>query len=89
MKKHPTFLFFLVSTLLLGNGYLLFFYASDGNEPHHIHVERDDNIAKYWLDPVRLCYSGGFNRLELKQVRRIIEENRKSFMEAWNEYFGS
>ncbi len=76
-------------TVYRAGPYRFFFYASDGNEPQHIHVERDDNTAKYWLDPVRLCYSGGFNRLELKQVRRIIEENRESFMEAWNEYFGS
>ena len=29
-------------------------------EPPHIHVERDDNIAKFWLDPVRLQRSDGF-----------------------------
>jgi len=23
-------------------------------------VERDDNVAKFWLDPVRLQGSGGF-----------------------------
>ncbi len=28
------------------------------------HVERDDKAAKYWLDPIRLQNSGGFNRLQ-------------------------
>ncbi|MBU0463986.1 MAG: DUF4160 domain-containing protein [Proteobacteria bacterium] len=44
--------------------------------------------AKFWLDPIRLQNSGGFNRFELKQVRSIIEKNQESLMEAWNEYFG-
>ena len=68
--------------------YRFFFYASDREEPHHIHVERDDKVAKYWLDPIRLQSSGGFNRLELKRIRSIIEENHEYLMEAWNEYFG-
>jgi len=28
----------------------LLFYAGDRDEPAHIHVERDDMIAKYWLE---------------------------------------
>jgi len=51
-------------------------------------IERDDKIAKFWLDPIRLHNSGGFNRLELKQIRSIIEVNHQFFMEAWHEYFG-
>lgn len=31
-----------------------FFYAGDGNEPPHVHVERDDGEAKFWLEPIRL-----------------------------------
>jgi hypothetical protein len=36
------------------------FYSSDAEEPPHVHVERDDNSAKFWLGPVRLENSGGF-----------------------------
>ena len=67
--------------------YRFFFYASDRDEPHHIHVERDEKIAKFWLDPIRLQNSGGFNRFELKQIQAIIVENRDALMETWNEYF--
>jgi hypothetical protein len=76
-------------TILRAAPYRFFFYASDSEEPYHIHVERDDKVAKYWLDPIRLQSSGGFNRIELKRVRVIIEENHEILMEAWNEYFGS
>jgi hypothetical protein len=65
-----------------------FFYASDRGEPRHIHVEWDDRVAKYWLDPVRLQNSGGFTRLELRRIRVMIEENHEQLMEAWDGYFG-
>jgi hypothetical protein len=67
--------------------YRFFFYASDRDEPHHIHVERDEKVAKFWLDPIRLQNSGGFNRFELKQIHSIITENQDALMEAWHEYF--
>jgi hypothetical protein len=75
-------------TVLRSGPYRFFFYASDRDEPHHIHVERDDMVAKFWLDPVRLQNSGGFKRLELRQIRGIIDNNYEQLMEAWNGYFG-
>ncbi|MBN1842100.1 MAG: DUF4160 domain-containing protein [Deltaproteobacteria bacterium] len=75
-------------TVFRSGPYRFFFYAGDRDEPHHIHVERDDKVAKFWLDPIRLQNSGGFNRLELKQIRSIIEENQEYFVEALNEFFG-
>nr|WP_320017056.1 DUF4160 domain-containing protein [uncultured Desulfobacter sp.] len=75
-------------TVFRSGPYRFFFYAGDRDEPYHIHVERDDKVAKYWLDPIRLQNNGGFSRFELKQIRSIIEKEQKSFMEAWNEYFG-
>jgi len=75
-------------TVMRSGPYRFFFYASDRDEPRHIHVERDDKVAKYWLDPVRLQISGGFNRLELRRIRVMIEENHERLMEAWDGYFG-
>ena len=68
--------------------YRFFFYASDRDEPLHIHVEQDDRIAKFWLDPIRLQNSGGFNRAEICQIMKIINKNQLRLMEAWHEYFG-
>ena len=75
-------------TVMRSGPYRFFFYASDRDEPRHIHIERDDKVAKYWLDPVRLQVSGGFNRLELRRIRVMIEENHERLMEAWDGYFG-
>lgn len=66
-----------------------FFYASDRDEPYHVHVERDDRIAKFWVDPVRLQTSGGFSRSELARIGGVIMEHRTELMEAWDGYFGN
>ncbi len=76
-------------TVLKIGPYRFFFYTGDCDEPQHIHVERDDKIAKFWLDPIRLQNSGGFNRAEIDRIQKIIQEYRVQLMEGWNEYFGS
>lgn len=67
--------------------YRFFFYAADGAEPPHVHVERDQNRAKFWLNPVRLQESGGFARAELNRLSELVEAHRQSFIEAWDEFF--
>jgi hypothetical protein len=76
-------------TVLRSGPYRFFFYSADGNEPPHIHVERDDSGAKFWLNPVLLERSGGFARPELKRLEAIIEERQTDLMGAWHEYFGN
>ena len=75
-------------TVLKSGPYRLFFYAGDRDEPQHIHVERDDRIAKFWLDPIRLQSSGGFSRIEIARIEKLVNNHRIELMEAWNEYFG-
>jgi hypothetical protein len=65
----------------------LFFYSADRNEPVHVHVERDANRAKFWLDPVRLARSGGFTAAELRDLERVVVANQPRLVEKWNEYF--
>ena len=52
-----------------------------------MHVQRDNHIAKFWLNPVTLERSGGLSRPELRRVERIIEENQASFLGEWNVRF--
>jgi hypothetical protein len=49
-------------TVLRRGPYRSFFYSSDRAEPPHVHVERDANLAKFWLDSfvsTRAAASGG------------------------------
>ena len=75
-------------TVLRVGPYRFFFYAGDGGGPAHVHVEQEDNVGKFWLDPVRLHNSGGFNRNEISRLHRIVEQNKDTLLRAWNEYFG-
>ena len=76
-------------TVLRDGPYRFFFYSGDGNEPPHVHAERDDCEVKYWLEPVRLERSHGFAAAELNRIERIVEENQPELLEAWNQYFGN
>jgi hypothetical protein len=74
-------------TVLRLGPYRFLFYAGDRDEPPHVHVERDDNLAKFWLDPVRLQRSGGFRRVEIQRIQRLVEQHRERLLRSWNEYF--
>jgi len=74
-------------TILHEGPYRFFFYANDRDEPPHIHVEHENKKAKFWLTPVRLERSGGFNRSEISRIRKLVEENQEVLLRGWNEYF--
>ena len=74
-------------TVLISGSYRFFFYSGDRDELPHIHVERERNKAKFWLDPVRLQYSRGFSQSEINRIQRLVEENRERFLRRWNEFF--
>lgn len=66
---------------------LPFFYAGDREEPPHVHVEREDRLAKFWLEPVRYQRSSGFSRVEIQLIHRLVLEHRESLLRSWHEYF--
>ena len=69
--------------------YRVYFYSHDMQEPPHVHMDRDDETAKFWLTPVALAYSIGFRARELRDIQRIVSERSAEFLEAWNDYFGT
>ena len=74
-------------TVLRVGSYRFFFYAGDADEPPHVHVGRDDNVAKFWLDPVRLVSAGRFPRAELRDIERLVAKNAKTLLEEWRGFF--
>ena len=75
-------------TVLRTGPYRFFFVSHDRGEPPHVHVRRENNVAKYSLDPVVLVDSGGFGRAELNRIAALTGEHRDFFLEQWNEFFG-
>lgn len=76
-------------TVLQDGPYSFVFFSSDGGEPPHIHVERDRQIAKFWLAPVSLTKNRGFSEDELRRIVRLVVKHQATFLEAWHEYFGA
>jgi len=76
-----------VPTFFSVGPYRLFVYSNEGHEPAHVHVERDDSTAKFWLGPLRLGRNRGFSLVELKRIERIVRDNSTRCLEAWNAHF--
>lgn len=74
-------------TVLRIGPYRFFFYAADRDEPPHVHVERDDNVAKFWLDPVGLQDRSGFSRAEINRIAMVVNRYRTQLLEAWSAFF--
>jgi hypothetical protein len=76
-------------TVLIIGPYRFFFYSSDGSEPRHVHVEREDCVAKFWLDPLMLEHSRGFPPRELTRILTMVAKHKEELVHAWDEYFGA
>ncbi|HVS11003.1 MAG TPA: DUF4160 domain-containing protein [Planctomycetota bacterium] len=74
-------------TVMRSGPYRFFFYSGDGREPPHVHVERDESTAKFWLEPVRLQSSGGFRSAEVRRIQGLVERHRARLQRSWDAYF--
>jgi len=77
-----------VPTVLRTGPYRAYFYSHEPNEPPHVHVDRGDQSAKFWLGPVALARNLGFSARELHRIERILADHEQELLEAWYEYFG-
>jgi hypothetical protein len=76
-------------TVLRFGPYRIYFYSHEPNEPPHVHVDRDNQSAKFWLEPVVLARNLGFSPKELRKIERILAEREQDLREAWYEHFKS
>ena len=72
-------------TLLTDHGLRYFFWSNEGTEPPHVHVERDDVAAKFWLEPVRLAKSWGLSITDLRRAKLTIEAHEQEFLAKFRE----
>ena len=76
-------------TVLRSGSYRVYFFSHEPNEPPHVHVDRYDMSAKFWLGPVRLARNFGFTARELRRIEILIRANEHLLLEAWRGYFGT
>ena len=75
-------------TVLRVGPYRFYFFSNEGEEPPHIHIDRDEATAKVWLESQELARSRGFRPKEINAILGIVAEHRDHLLEAWHEYFG-
>lgn len=74
-------------TVLRSGPYRLYFYSHEPGEPPHVHIDRDEQTCKFWLDPVVLARNLGFSAKELREMEKLVIDNQQELLEAWHEYF--
>jgi len=74
------------TALRLGS-HRFYFYSYDCGEPRHMHVDRENMSAKFWLDPVvSLAENHGYSRKELRDIEKIAIENLEILRNEWDAF---
>jgi hypothetical protein len=79
-------------TVLYVQGWRLYFYSNEGNEPMHVHAVKGDAECKYWLNPDGFDITEEFEwnctpRLR-REIRQVIFEHFDQIVASWRERFG-
>ena len=80
-------------TVLVENGWRLFFYTNERNEPPHIHALKGDMECKYWLladrFDIKQEYAYNLSPSAQRQIQRIIFENLEYLLGEYRRIHGS
>ncbi len=76
-------------TVLRSRPYRMYFFSHEPDEPPHVHVDRDNLSAKFWIRHVALARNFGFSAHVLRRIRALIEEHQAHFLEVWNGHIGT
>ena len=60
--------------------YRFYFFSHENVESHeqpHIHVKSGHGQAVFWLSPVSLRETWGYNPREIERIRRILNGSRR------------
>ena len=71
-------------------GYRGFFYSNEGSplEPIHIHVEKGQGEAKFWMTPkIKLAESYDMKVSELSRAQKLVMKHRQEILDSWHRHF--
>jgi hypothetical protein len=67
------------------------FFSNDAEEPPHVHVLRENRVAKFWLFPVveraRRSHGKPMKPQEAREAARLVQEHRDLLLEEWHAFF--
>ena len=65
-----------------------FYFFSREERRAHVHVQRAEGEAKFWLDPsVELAINSGLSSKHLMDAQRLIAEHLDEIRTAWAKHF--
>jgi len=73
--------------VIIEDGYRLFFYSNEGNEPIHIHVETGNCTIKIWVDTLKIADEYDCKTKEVKKALLLVEKHLDLINQKWNEHF--
>jgi len=74
-------------TALRTGPYRFYFYSYDCDERRHMHVDRENRSAKFWLDPeVLLADNHGYSRKELRDIQGVAREDLERLRSEWDAF---
>ena len=77
----------MTPVVLRSGPYRFYFHSRETGEAPHVHVDRDDHSAKFWLTPVQLSRNLGFAQHELRRLELVILHHQAALLEAWHDFF--
>ena len=75
-------------TVLRIRGYRFYFYAMEGTEAPHVHVDKGAGTIKLWLDDFSVARMEGLKPSEIREVLCLSREHHQHLLNAWNEFKG-
>ena len=77
-------------TILMILGWRVFFYSNEGDEPIHVHCQKGDAEAKYWIDVDGFeaieAYAYNLSPADKRTVRKIILQHFDYIVAEWNTF---
>lgn len=79
-------------TILRMLGWRVFFYANEREEPIHVHCQKADCEAKYWVDVEGYdfieAYTYNMSPRARRTIRKVLFDHFDLIVDAWESFQG-
>jgi Domain of unknown function (DUF4160) len=77
-----------MSPTVFREGGFRFYFFSREEKRMHVHVQSQNDEAKFWLEPViELAQFVGLSQREINEVSRLVQEHENDISIAWYTHF--
>ncbi len=77
-------------TILYINGWRIFFYSNENNEPIHVHAQKGDTEVKYWIKEtaydIEEANSYNLSAKDRREIRKLLFDHFEYIISKWDEF---